>query len=285
MRRLLNASGAIALSFFLNGTIYGQQNGLVALDKGATAGGLSAVASLPRGTTTILGGTIRDVDPVLDAFTLKIMGEKPMKIMYDERTQVFIDGKKIPLRALRPAEHASVQTVLDGTSVFAVSVHILSQLAQGDYQGEVTSYDAATGDLEVVSGKGGTPIRLHVSSDTKFSRTGQSGFTAQSASVGDLQRGSLVSIQFEPDGKGHASATGITFLATPGSRFVFIGNVIALDLHGGTMIVQDPKDNRTYQIIFSPGLPGIQNVHSGQHVQISAEYDGTRYLAQNVTAY
>lgn len=285
MKRLLDASCAIALSFLLNSAAHAQQKDLPTADKDVTAGSLSAIAPLPRGTSTILGGTIRDVDPVLDAFTLKIMGEKPLKILYDERTQIFVDGKKIPLRDLHAAEHASVQTVLDGTSVFAISVHILSQLQQGDYRGEVTSYNPATGDLEVVSGRGGTPVRLHVSSGTRFSRTGQSGFTNQSASADDLQRGSLVSIQFEPDGKGHASAVGITFLATPGSQFVFIGNVVALDLHGGTMILLDPRDNQTYQIAFSANLPGIQNVHSGQHVQISAQYDGARYLAQNVTAY
>src|ERR1700739_1568790 len=136
----------------------------------ATKADSSAMPALPHGTSTILGGAIRDVDPVLDSFTLRIAGEKPMKIMFDERTQVFVDGKKIPLRDLRPSEHASIQTTLDGTSVFAISVHILSQAQQGDYRGEVLSYNPSTGDLELIGGQGGEPIQVKVSSDTKFSR-------------------------------------------------------------------------------------------------------------------
>src|SRR6185503_4871637 len=98
---------------------------------------VTSIPSLPKGTSTILGGSIRDIDPVLDRFTLHIVGEKPMKILYDQRTQLFVDGKRISLNQLRPAEHASVQTTLDGTDVFAISVHILSQLQQGDYSGQV----------------------------------------------------------------------------------------------------------------------------------------------------
>lgn len=247
---------------------------------------LTGIQPLPSGTSTILGGSIRDVDPVLDRFTLKIVGEKPMKILYDERTQVFVDGKRIPLNQLRSAEHASIQTTLDGTSVFAISVHILSQLQPGDYRGEVVSYDPASGNLDVVPGKGGDPIRLRVSSDTKFNRKGQGTFISNQSGPADLQRGALVSLQFDPDGKGRATATEITLLATPGSKFVFSGNLIALDMHAGNLMLLDPKTDQNYQIEFEPGVvQGIQNVHAGQRVRVSAEYDGNRYLAQDVTAY
>ena len=97
--------------------------------------GPGGMPPLPSGKSTILGGAIRDVDPVLDRFTLRIVGEKPIKILFDERTQIFQDGKKVPLRDLKPADHASVQTILDGTNVFALSVHVLSKSPEGDYQG------------------------------------------------------------------------------------------------------------------------------------------------------
>jgi hypothetical protein len=240
---------------------------------------VAVVPPLPGGTSTIMGGSIRDIDPVLDRFTLHIAGEKPLKILYDERTQLFIDGKRIPLRQLRPAEHASVQTTLDGTSVFAISVHILSQLQQGDYSGPIS------GNLDLVGARGGDPIRLRVSSNTTFERKGQGSATATPAGPGDLQRGSLVSLQFDPDGKGRGSATRITVLATPGSTFVFSGNLIALDMHTGKMTVLDPRNEQTYEIEFNPAsLSSIQSIHPGQHVRISAEYDGTRYLAENVTS-
>lgn len=247
---------------------------------------LTAIPALPGGKSTILGGSIRAIDPVLDRFTLNIIGEKPLRILYDERTQVFLDGRKIALRDLRPAEHASVQTVLDGSSVFAISVHILSQLERGDYSGEVVSYNPATGDLDLITGSGSQSIRVRVSSETKFARKGQGPFSSMTAGAGDLQRGSLVSIQFDADGRGRGTATDITLLATPGSQFVFSGNIIRLDTQTGIMMLFDPGNNRTYEIAFSAGtISSLQEIHSGQRVRITARYDGTRYLAQDVTPY
>lgn len=247
---------------------------------------LGAIPAQPKGKSTILGGSIGDVDLVLDRLTLRIPGEKAIKILFDERTQVFIDGKKVPLRDLRPSDHASVQTALDGTAVFAISVHILSQMKQGDYRGEVASYDPATGDLQLVGGQGGEPIRMTVSSGTKVVRKGQAGFKGTQSGPSDLQKGAIVSIQFAPDGRGHGIATEITVLATPGSQFVFSGKLIGLDMHAGRMVLLDPQNNESYQIDFnSASMATFPNVHAGQRLRVVAEYDGTHYLAHDVTPY
>src|SRR5579864_1132713 len=66
----------------------------------------SALPAMPSGKSTVLGGQIRNVDPVLDQFVLHIAGQRPMRILFDERTQVFRNGARIPLRELRPEEHA-----------------------------------------------------------------------------------------------------------------------------------------------------------------------------------
>jgi hypothetical protein len=291
MKRVFGVALAATIILSTHGAIHAQgKEKVVAVDPdladASAAHNLSAIPPLPPGKSTILGGAIRDVDPVLDRFTLRIVGEKPLKILFDERTQVFVDGKKIPLRNLRASDHASIQTTLDGTSIFAISVHILSQAQQGEYRGEVLSYDPSTGDLQLVGGHGGEPIRVTVSSNTKFSRKGQGSFTSAQSGPSDLQRGSLVSLQFEPDGKGSGSATNVTVLATPGSQFVFSGNLIALDMHAGTMVVLDPKDNQSYQIEFNSGtMATFPNVHPGQSVRVVTEYDGTHYLAHEVSAY
>ena len=280
--------GAVALS--LSGRAIGQASQQASaaapdLPPSAPLKSVTTIPPLPKGTSTILGGSIRDIDPVLDRFTLHIFGEKPMKILYDQRTQLFVDGKRISLNQLRPAEHAAVQTTLDGTSVFAISVHILSKLQQGDFSGQVASFDPTSGDLQVVGDRGGDAIRLHVSSDTTFERKGQGSTSTTAAGPGDLQPGSLVSLQFDPDGKGKGAVTRVTVLATPGSTFVFSGNLVALDTGAGTMTVLDPRDERTYQIQFNPGsLSSIENIHPGQPVRVTAEYDGTRYLAEKVTS-
>ena len=273
-----------------SGRLCSQAAGTIAIESDLSAANthddVSAIPPLPRGKSTILGGAIHDVDPVLDRFTLRIVGEKPIRILFDERTQVFVDGKKIPLRDLRPANHASVQTTLDGTSVFALSVHILSQLHSGAYTGEVLSFSPSTGDLELAGGHGGEPIRFKVTSDATFARKGQAGFTASQSGPTDLQKGTLVSIEFEPDGKGRGTITKLTVLATPGSNFVFSGNLIGLDMHNGTLVLLDPTNNQSYQIDFnSTSLASMPNVRPGQRVRVAAEYDGNHYLAHNVTAY
>lgn len=289
MNRILGVAVVISVLGCAQQYAHGQQKSISGADpdmNAVSSGAVSAIPPLPRGRSTILGGSIRSVDPVLDRFTLNIVGEKPMRIVFDERTQLFLDGKKLSLRDLRPAEHASVQTTLDGTSVFAISIHILSQLSQGDYTGEVESYNPGTGELELVSGAGGQPVRVRLTSDTTFARKGQETFASAPASIADLQRGSLVSIQFSPDGKGRGTVTGITFLATPGAQFIFSGNLVALDMHAGTMVLIDPRDNQRYQIAFSPGtLSSLQDLHSGQRVRVTARYNGTQYSAQNVIPY
>src|SRR5580658_2529655 len=73
---------------------------------------LADIPPLPRGKTTIFGGAIQNFDPVRDQFTLNVVGQRPMHILFDERTQVFRDGTKIGLRDLGPEEHASVETTL-----------------------------------------------------------------------------------------------------------------------------------------------------------------------------
>src|SRR6266702_6104419 len=100
----------------------------------------SALPSMPHGKSTILGGQITNLDPVLDQFTLRVFGERPLKILFDGRTQVFRNGTRIPLRDLRTEEHASVQTALEGPNVFAISIHMLSDLPQSECRGSVLDY-------------------------------------------------------------------------------------------------------------------------------------------------
>src|SRR6266849_5987302 len=86
---------------------------------------LPALPAMPRGNSTVIGGSIRQVDGVRDQLTLNIFGGHAMKVLFDERTQVYRDGQKTSLRDLRAGDHVSVETMLDGTTVFARSIHML----------------------------------------------------------------------------------------------------------------------------------------------------------------
>lgn len=241
------------------------------------------VPPLPRGKSTILGGAIQDVDPVRDRFVLHIYGEKPMRILFDERTQVFRDGNKIPLRELGPAMHASVQTTLDHADVFAVSVHILSQQADGDYRGRVLSYNPETGVLMLSSTSTRESFRVQVTSQTSFKRLGQSAFSSVPSSANDLLPGSLVSLKFESNNRGKGIATEISVLAAPGASFIFSGDLSSLDMHTGALVLVDTRTSQSYQISFDPTRDPASKLRPGQQVRISADYDGKRYVATEIT--
>lgn len=249
----------------------------------SSSGDLPALPSLPRGKSTIFGGEIRNVDPVRDQLTLKVFGQKPMRLLFDERTQAYRDGKRISLLDLRPEDHASVETMLDGTHVFAVSIHILSQSPEGEYQGSVLSYSPETGELSIGALSSREPFKVLVPKDTSFVREGQSAFSSTHAGPSDLVKGTLVSIKFASGKLGQGVASRIAILAVPGSTFVFTGNLTSLDLHSGSFILVNPQDQQSYQISFdSTQLPEKENLHVGDHVRVTTDYDGARYVAREV---
>lgn len=248
-----------------------------------TTADFSALPAMPQGRSTILGGQIASVDPVLDQFTLRIFGERPMRILFDERTQVYRDGTRIPLRDLRSEEHASVQTTLEGPNVFAMSIHMLSDVPQGEAEGHVLNYNPETHELTLGSSLSREPIRLWLREDTPVVRQGQSAFTSASGGQGDLVNGALVAVTFDASDKGRAVANRVTVLAKPGADFAFGGKLSTLDMHDGVMVVVDPRDQKSYQISFDSGrVPVTETLHVGDQVRVNAAYDGTRYTAVEV---
>lgn len=258
---------------------------IVDTPKGVTSApdGLLTLPPLPSGKTTIFGGQIRSIDPVRDQLTLDVFGQHPMRVLFDERTQVYRDGKRIPLQDLAAVKHASVETTLDGTNIFAVSIHTLSEMPEGAYEGRVLSYSPSTGELIVSNGLSPDQFRVLVEGNTSIVREGQSSFASAAGGASDLQNGSLVSVEFAA-GKNHgAVANKVEILAVPGSAFAFSGSVTWIDLHAGLLVLTDPRDQKEHQIFFNPtGFPGAQNLHLGEGLHVVASYDGARYLASKI---
>jgi hypothetical protein len=245
---------------------------------------LPALAPLPRGKSTIVGGEIQRVDFVRDALMLKVFGKQTIKILFDERTQVYRDGEKMSLHELGPADHASVQTVLDGTSVYAISVHVLSHSPEGEYEGRVLSYNTGTRELVFSSAPSRDPFTLFVPVNVPVARVGQAVLSSSLPGTSDLVKGTLISVEFESDGKGRGVVSQMAILAAPGSEIVFSGSLSALDLHSGTLVVTDPRDNKSYRVFFdSAQLPTSLDLHPGDHVVVTTTYDGARYVANAIT--
>jgi hypothetical protein len=251
-----------------------------ALKSASSAIAMPALPPPTREKSTVIGGEIKSVDPIRDQMMLKIVGRRPVKILFDERTQIFRDGNRIALRDLGPAAHASIQTVLDGTNIYAFSVHLLSESPEGEYQGRVLSYNPNTSELAISSSIFRDPVKLIVPIDTPVVRVGQPAFTRGQRGVSDLVKGTLIAVNFQPDNKGRSVVKQISVWAIPGSEFTFNGALSALDTGAGLLAVDDPLDQKTYQIVFKSGMiPAASNLHTGDHVIITANFDGTHYVA------
>lgn len=240
----------------------------------------------PNSRSTIFGGAIRKIDPVRDQFMLNVYGQRPMKILFDERTKVFKDGVKIPVHGLAPADHASVQTALDGDRIFAISVHILSSLPEGRYRGRVIRFNESSGELKIDAAPSPRPFTVYVPANATIVRTGQSAFTAMSSGRGDLRPGALVDVTFASGAGPIGVVSKINVLAVPGATFEFSGTIASLDIGTGTLVLIDPRDDHSYQIQFYPSeISGSQDLRIGQHVRLSASYNGASYIASEITPY
>ena len=208
------AVGQIGLAGETSGRIAGPKSAFMSE---GTARDLPALPAASEGKSTILGGEIRSVDFVRDQFMLKVFGQRPVKILFDARTQVFLDGKKIPLHDLHSYDHASVQTILDKTNVFALSIHMLSRSPEGEYEGQVLNFNPETRELTVGAAVSGQPIKLLVPMDAHVAREGQAASPSELPGPSDLVKGALISVKFQSDKQGRGVATQITILAAPGS--------------------------------------------------------------------
>jgi hypothetical protein len=249
-------------------------------------GGSPGLPTMPSGRSTVIGGAIRDVDSVRDQITLNVFGGQKAKILFDARTQVFRNGLRSPLLDLRPGDHVSVETVLDGTTVFARSIHLLSVVPEGECQGQVLAYDDGSRELTVRDVLSREPFRLRVPAGTAIVGQGQA--ASSSASPADsgfsgLATGTLISVKFQSDNKGHGVASQIVILAAPGTAFVFVGNVAFLDLHLGKLVLVDPRDEKRYEVFFdSARFPVSRELHEGADVTVTADFDGARYVASAI---
>lgn len=237
----------------------------------------------PRGKSTVIGGAIRGVDRVRDQFTLNVFGGRTLKILFDERTQVYRDGLRSALRDLRPGDHVSVETVLDGTTVFARSIRLLSEVPEGECQGQVLNYNPADSELTVRDVLSRLPVKLQVPSGIRIVRNGQAASAPSDGGFSGLATGSLISVKFQSDNKGHGVASEIAILAVPGAAFVFVGSVTFLDLHSGQLVLVDPRDEKRYEVSFDAGrFPMSPKLHEGSDLTVTADFDGARYVATKI---
>ena len=122
------------------------------------------------------------------------------------------------------------------------------------------------------------PVTIRFTSSTKFC------VKQNAVPVTDLRPRSLVSVKFRPGSEGGVVAGEISILAQPGNDFLFAGRVANLDLHTGLLVLEDPRDKKTYEVHFNPSTVRIDgDLVEGADVSVSADFDGTRYTTNSIT--
>lgn len=221
---------------------------------------------------SLIGGTLASVDRVRDRLLIHPFGRSELRIAFDPRTQ-FLRGSKVArAQDLRPGDRIYVETVLNGTTVFAKTVHLPETSAGGSTQGQILDYDASRGDLTISDELSSQPARFRVSSNTTISG-------------GSLTPGALVQLSFAP-GQDHPVAREIKVLIAPGAVSTFSGRITALDLTAQELVLVSTTDGNRYQIQFNPAAveaDTLARLQEGATVNIAARFDGQGYVAENLT--
>ena len=226
---------------------------------------------------TLIGGTIEKLDRVRDQITLSVFGGGRTKILFDPRTRIYEGGTETTAANLREGERVYLDTILDGSTVFARSIRFKTTLAMGESQGVLLKYRPDRGELTVRDAISPTPVRVRVDSSTRLLQDGRT-ITASS-----LQPNSLIAIKFSSEGNGHDLAREISILALPGSRYTFVGQLLHVDLRTGLLVINSSTDHKTYDVYLDLSVTPDENLHSGAMVTVVTNFEGSRYVARNLT--
>jgi hypothetical protein len=239
---------------------------------------LPDLPKLPTAKASLIGGTIGKLDRVRDQMTVQIFGGGKMKIAFDPRSHIYHDGAEASLSDLRQGDRVYVETILDGSTVFARTIRVKTSTFSGESQGIITSYNAGKGELQIRDALSPHTIKIRVTAQTKIIEG------EHSASSSKLFPGTLVAIKFGPRQDGGEVAREVSVLATPGASFIFAGQVTAIDLRLGLLVLTSSTDHKTYEIYLDPSVVGIDdNLRPAADVTVLTRFQENRYVARSVT--
>jgi len=256
------------------------------LDSSATSGGLSTNGHdpildpppFPSGGTTLVGGTIRDVDRIRNRMVVNVFGGGRWKVSFDERTHIFRNGAETTQLALKKGERVYVDTMLDPTNhdILARNIRVGVATPPADASGQITEVDTAHGEVSLRDNINSVPVHFGVDKETQIIN----GNTP--ISLAAVKPGALVHVKFSAQSGYRGIAREITVIAMPGAAFTFVGKVTYLDVHRGLLAVRN-MDGKTYDIHFSPHRTAeASNLSVGAPVKIVAIFEGSQYTAQSV---
>lgn len=237
---------------------------------------LPDLPAVPRKNATLVGGTLDRLDRVRDEITVRVFGGGHEKILFDPRTRVYRGQKEVSIADLRQGERIYLDTILDGSTVFARSIRLNpAGASSGESQGILLNYKSD--ELTIRDGLSPQAIRMRITPSTKFVRNGHP------IGASTLVTGSLIAVAFDSQGKNQNVAREISILALPGTRYTFVGQVVHLDLRTGLIVLNSSIDHKTYEIYLDSSSTPDDNLQPGVTVTVIANFDNARYVARSLT--
>jgi hypothetical protein len=240
---------------------------------------LPDLAALPSSKASLIGGTVQKLDRVKDEITVQVFGGGKMKIAFDSRTNIYRGSAQVATADLRQGDRVYVDTILNGTTVFARNIRLkgTGAVSAGESQGVVVSYRSDKGELELRDALSPQPLKIHLTPQTQVIQDGHA------ASLGELTAGTLVAVRFGAQQNGDV-ASEVSVLATPGSSFTFGGMVTGLDLRLGLLTITSSTDHKNYEISIDPAVVSFDDtLRPGVDVTAVTRFDGARYVARSLT--
>jgi hypothetical protein len=239
---------------------------------------LPDLPSLPKEKASLIGGTVGKLDRVRDQLTLQVFGGGKMTIAFDPRTHFYRDGTEATTADLRPGDRVYVETILDGSTVFARTIRMKTSTFAGESQGIITSYRADKGELQLRDALSPRVIKIRVTPQTRVVEGDRT------SSASRLAAGTLVAIKFGPRQDGGEVAREVSVLAVPGASFTFVGQVTAIDLRLGILVLNSSIDHKTYEIAVDPSVVGVdESLRPAADVTVQTRFQGNRYVARSIT--
>lgn len=233
---------------------------------------------LPKGAASLIGGTVRTIDPIHDRIHLRAFGGGDYTIDFDVRTRVLRGPSSAQLRDVRPGTRLYADTIQKDGKIFAKMLHLEGTGSMlGETRGQVVSYDSGHGLLKVRDVISDQPLNLRLTSRTEI-RAGE-----QAIQPFELVPGALVQISFQGVSDGPSVAEKISVMARPGSTFVFAGRVAVIDLRDSHLTLYEQSGVNTFEVGLH-SLPASERLKlkQGTDVIVHAEFDGKKYEAKSV---
>jgi len=232
---------------------------------------------VPKANATLVGGTVERIDLVRDKVTVRLFGGGKESFLFDPRTQIFRGRRTVTVADLHEGDRIYLDTILEGSNVFARSMRLNVAHATGTSQGVVVRFRNDRGELTLRDALSPNSVDVRVTASTTVLQDNRA------VTINALVPGSLVSVVFSSAAGAGNTATKISILAQPGTKYTFSGQVVHIDLRTGLLVLNSSTDHKTYEVYLATGLSPDENLRPGANVTVTTDFDGQRYVARNIS--